>query len=141
MAVGGCENKKERGGKKKGNEKRRKTAGNIQVSINVGLREAEAARLEGELDQRGAENEVAVRRNATEAGGSLCGSLTSWSMDWFLGRTYHKAAGLKLDEMDDGSCSTTIFTPDRTAMVRWQAVSAENRPRFGCYWPARNRLS
>jgi len=41
-----------------------------------------------------------------------------------LGRTYHKAAGLKLEEMDDGSCSATIFTPDRTAMVRWQAVSA-----------------
>jgi predicted aspartyl protease len=40
-----------------------------------------------------------------------------------LGRTYHKAAGLKLEEMDDGSCSATIFTPDRTAMVRWQAVS------------------
>lgn len=41
-----------------------------------------------------------------------------------LGRTYHKAAGLKLEEMEDGSCSATIFTPDRTAMVRWQAVSA-----------------
>jgi hypothetical protein len=27
-----------------------------------------------------------------------------------LGRTYHKAAGLKLGEMDDGSCSATIFT-------------------------------
>jgi hypothetical protein len=40
-----------------------------------------------------------------------------------LGRTYHKAAGLKLEEMDDGSCSATIFTPDRTGMVRWQAVS------------------
>jgi hypothetical protein len=41
-----------------------------------------------------------------------------------LGRTYHKAAGLKLEEMDDGSCSATIFTPDRTGMVRWRAVSA-----------------
>jgi hypothetical protein len=40
-----------------------------------------------------------------------------------LGRTYRKAAGLKLDEMDDGSCGATTFTPDRTAMVWWQAVS------------------
>ena len=42
-----------------------------------------------------------------------------------LGRTYHKAAGLKLEEMEDGSCHATIFTPDRSGMVRWQSVAAE----------------
>jgi hypothetical protein len=41
-----------------------------------------------------------------------------------LGRTYHKAAVLKIGEMDDGSCSATTFTPDTTAIVRWWAVSA-----------------
>ena len=41
-----------------------------------------------------------------------------------LGRTYHKASGLKLEEVSDGSCNATIYTPDRTGMVRWRAVSA-----------------
>ena len=44
-----------------------------------------------------------------------------------LGRTYHKVASLKLEEMDDGSCSATIYTPDRTGMVRWQAVSPRSK--------------
>lgn len=115
MAVGWYGNKKERGGEK-GNEKtegkREETGdgGRYTDRRNVGPREAETARPEGNPHQRGAEDEVTVRRNAIEAGELLCGSLTSWSMDWFLGRTYHKATRLKLDEMDDGSCSATIFT-------------------------------
>jgi hypothetical protein len=33
-------------------------------------------------------------------------------------RTYNKAAGLKLDGMDDASSSAITFTPEKTAMVR-----------------------
>ena len=47
-------------------------------------------------------------------------SVPVWVIDergLVLGKTYRKAAGLKLDEMDDGSCSATTFTPDKTAMV------------------------
>ena len=35
-----------------------------------------------------------------------------------LGRTYHKVVGLKLEEMEDGSCYAIIFTLDKLGMVR-----------------------
>jgi hypothetical protein len=74
-------------------------------------------------DGRESKNGVAVRRNATET------VVPVWAIDKLepgsvLGRTYRKAAGLKLDEMDDESCSATTFGPDTIAMVRWRAVSA-----------------
>ena len=42
-----------------------------------------------------------------------------------LGRPYHRVAGLKNEDMADGSCHTTIWNPDRSAMVRWQSVAAD----------------
>ena len=43
-----------------------------------------------------------------------------------LGRTYHKLSGLAIRENDDGTCSATIYTPDRTGVITWQAVGPDS---------------